>query len=135
MAYYKRGVSKDRLEKYEDATKDYDKTIEINPNNDIVYTNRGLSKYYLEKYEDAISDFTEAINRYPENDTRKIDINKANAYAHRGICKLEIKKHEEAISDFKKADKYDNNQIKTLECFRSAGKSVNKNNIYSSRIS
>ena len=55
------------LGKYEDAIKDFDKVLEIDPEYSNGYYNRGLSLNNLEKYEEAIKDFDIAIKLDPED--------------------------------------------------------------------
>ena len=53
--------------KYEEAIKDYDKVIELNPQYDGAHYNRGVVKNYLGYYEEAIKDFDKAIELDPKN--------------------------------------------------------------------
>ena len=69
---------KKNLGKYEEAIKDYDKAIELDPDYSDAYNNRGLAKYYLDKYGEAIKDFNKVIELTP---------NYTNAYYDRGNAK------------------------------------------------
>ena len=67
MAYYNRGLAKSDLENNEEAIKDYDKAIELNPNYSDAYNNRGVAKKNSGKYEEAIKDYNKAIELNPNN--------------------------------------------------------------------
>ena len=47
--------------KYEDAIKDYNRAIELNPNEPFNWNNRGNSFKNLKRYEEAIKDYNKAI--------------------------------------------------------------------------
>ncbi|MEI0608286.1 tetratricopeptide repeat protein, partial [Brachyspira pulli] len=59
--YNNRGFTKYYLDQYEEAIKDYDKAIELNPNNRAFYNNRGVSKENLEEYNEALKDYKKAL--------------------------------------------------------------------------
>ena len=63
---------------------DYDRAIQLNPNNAIAYYNRGLAKYALGKNQEAIADYDLAI---------KLDSNHAIAYVNRGLAKCALGKN------------------------------------------
>ena len=44
------------MKDYQEALKDYDKAIELNPNSSEAYNNRGACKQYMKDYEGAMSD-------------------------------------------------------------------------------
>ena len=94
MAYYNRGLAKSDLENNEEAIKDYDKAIELNPNYSDAYNNRGVSKSDLGNNEEAIKDYDKAIESNPNN---------SDAYNNRGNEKNNLKQYNEAIKDFNKA--------------------------------
>lgn len=128
MAYNNRGIAKSNLRFNEEVIKDFDKAIELNPNNSEAYNNRGNAKAYLEFNEEAIKDYDKAIELNPNSsevynnrgnvknnlglykDAIK-DFNKAielnpdysNAYSNRGISKHKLEKYKEAIKDYDKA--------------------------------
>ena len=69
--YFNRGVAKLQLGKFKESIKDFDKSIELNPQHALAYKNRGLAKYNLGKSEDAIKDFERAIELNP-NDSESL---------------------------------------------------------------
>jgi Flp pilus assembly protein TadD len=76
------------------AVEDYNKAIQLNPNNASAYNNRGVSKDNLEDYRGAIEDYNKAIQLNPNN---------AGAYNNRGVSKDNLEDYRGAIEDFNKA--------------------------------
>ncbi len=93
-AYNNRGLAKHDLERYEEAIRDYDKAIELQPDYAAAYHNRGLAKNSLQRYEEAIKDYDKVIELQPED---------AEAYHNRGVAKYDLQRYEEAIADYDKA--------------------------------
>jgi tetratricopeptide (TPR) repeat protein len=65
--YNHRGLFKADIHDYEGALLDYDKTIELRPNDSIGYNNRGLTRKELKDYQGALADYDQAIALEPEN--------------------------------------------------------------------
>ena len=93
-AFLSRGLSKNDLDRHEDAISDYNEAIRLKPNYTEAYFLRGLSKNNLDRHEDAILDCNEAIRLKP---------NYGNAYFLRGIAKVALGKVEEAKVDYQMA--------------------------------
>jgi len=93
-AYYNRGNAYYRLNQYERAIEDYNKTIELNQNLAEPYNNRGLAYIGLGRYGMAIDDCSKAI---------ELNSNFAETYNNRGLAYIGLKKHERAIEDYNKA--------------------------------
>ena len=92
--YFVRGKAKTDLGQYLAAISDYDKGIQLKPDDAQAYYNRGLAKYYLGQYLAAISDYDKAIQLKPDD---------AQAYSNRGAAKTDLGQYFAAISDHNKA--------------------------------
>ena len=73
-----RGDAKDHLKQFTEAEKDYNQTIELNPQNEKAYNNRGIAKVSLKEYEEAEKDYSKAI---------ELNRQYAEAYKNRGLVK------------------------------------------------
>jgi tetratricopeptide (TPR) repeat protein len=142
LHYYMRGKIYSKLNKYNEALLDFNKTIELGLDNDVVYFERGLVYKKMGNYELATNDFNKAIelgtqdiNAYfelakiYENDSLKkydaaISIyNKALEqwssneiiFYNRGYAYKNLKKYDKAIEDWKKAIKLNKSYKKELK--------------------
>ncbi len=92
--YLENGNAKFELGQYEDAIKDYDKVIELNPENSEAYCNRGNAKYKLGQQilKDVIRNFDEAVKDFDE--VFKLDfknknlVNEKAAKIHTLLCNI-----------------------------------------------
>jgi tetratricopeptide (TPR) repeat protein len=66
-----------KLERYFDAIRDFDKVIELNPNDVMAYLNRGIVNIGVKQHYAAIKDFNKTIELNP---------NDALAYLYRGYA-------------------------------------------------
>ena len=73
---------------------DYNKAIEINPQDADAYYNRGIAKYDLGDYQGAIVDYSKAIEINPENEF---------VYSLRGFVRESVNDLVAACSDWRKA--------------------------------
>ena len=73
---------------------DYDRAIQLNPNNANAYVNRGVAKYALGRKKEALADYNRAI---------KLDSNHTFAYFGRGVAKCALGRNQEAIADYDRA--------------------------------
>ena len=69
--------NKFKVRQINEAIKDYNKALNINPYSSVVYGNRGNAKSYIKKYEDAIKDLNISIKRNPY---------RAEVYGHLGYA-------------------------------------------------
>ena len=74
-----------------EAEGDFDKAIDIDPDDASAYYNRAISKDNLENYQGAIEDYTKAIEIDPSADDR---------YHDRALSKTELGDYQGAIEDF-----------------------------------
>ena len=81
-------------DKQKEATKNYDRDIELDPENIMAYLKRGYTYSGLGNYQDAIKDFTKAIELNPEY---------AAAYYNRGFAYFNLSNYQRAIVDYNKA--------------------------------
>ena len=86
------GFSKQGL--YEQAIKEYDKAIELNPTIAKTYVNRAAAYLQLGQFQQAIQDSDKAI---------QLDPAQALGYANRGRAYLELGQLQQAIQDLDKA--------------------------------
>ena len=92
--YFIRGNNHFQQGQYEEAIKDYDEAIRLNPEYALAYNNRGTAKSKSGQYEEAIEDFDKVIELNPKD---------AVAYNNRGYAKNRLGQHEEAIKDYDEA--------------------------------
>ncbi len=92
--YFYRGLSKYELGDYNGAIQDYNKAIQLAPDNTSAYINRGNSKSNLGDENGAIQDYNKAIQLAPDD---------ALAYYNRGISKSNLGDENGAIQDYNKA--------------------------------
>ena len=91
---YNSGVDKYEQGDYQGAIADYDKAIENNPQDEIVYLNRGVAKYNLKDYKGAITDLDKYIEINPHH---------ANPYYISGLARELANDLEGACDDWRKA--------------------------------
>lgn len=92
--WFNRGLDKKYLEDYRGAIADFNKAIELDPNNVRAYVNRGLAKRSLGDSRGAIVDYNKAIELDPKS---------ANTYFNRGIAKHDLKDKNGACLDWSKS--------------------------------
>jgi len=80
-------------DRYGRTVADYDKLIELDPNNTDTYYKRGDFYYETDEYDKAIADYSKAIQLNP---------NHADAYYSRGCAYGETAEYEKAIADHSK---------------------------------
>lgn len=93
--YIESGKTKLEEGKFQEALKDFNKAIELDPNNAEAYLKRTSVKSGLMFDDtDILKDCNKALELEPNN---------PKALVNRGIIKVNLKKEEEAIDDFNKA--------------------------------
>jgi tetratricopeptide (TPR) repeat protein len=98
LAYYNRAFAFNELNQYENAIKDLNVTIEIDPSYTNAYINRGLAYSNLKLDENALADYTKAI---------ELDPLSALAYGNRGMVNYDLKRYDKCIEDCTKAIELD----------------------------
>ena len=92
--YSNMGKAKMLLGKTEEAIKDYDYAVKLNPKQYTAYLNRGLAKQKLKDFRGAVEDFTECL---------KINPKMTDAYLNRALAYLQLNEKENACNDLKQA--------------------------------
>ena len=100
----KQGFSKAELGQYNDAIKDYDTAIRLNPNDAYAFYVRGWSKARIGQYNDAIKDYDTAIRLNPGY---------TFTYCNRGWSKAQLGQHNEAIKDYDTAIRLNPNDTRS----------------------
>lgn len=122
------GVRKLKRNEYLAAIQEFDRLLQIDPDNSRAYYNRGFAYYYLDMHSEAEADFDRSIELNPDdsssflykgmiryfNDDFEGSIEEYNkslergphyykAYYNRGLAKGQLKDLQGAIKDFNKA--------------------------------
>lgn len=105
--YQYRGRLNIKLNKFEDAVIDFNKCLELTPDNFSVYNKRAEAKYLQHKFDEAISDFTVAISLTSSKFV--------SAYINRGHCKVHLKDYEGALKDYRKFESEDFYSKKSMQ--------------------
>jgi len=103
-AYFERGLSKSDAELHEEAIADFDRSLELRPDDPSVLFARGRSKGLLDRHEEAIADFDRSL---------ELAANPA-AFSSRGAAKSLAGRHEEALADFDRALELDPTNVGIL---------------------
>jgi tetratricopeptide (TPR) repeat protein len=92
--YSDRGVAKWRMNQTKEAIEDFNKSIQLSPENATVYNNRGNALMDLGHPEEAIKDFDRAV---------ALSAGYGAAYNNRGNARVMLGQHDAAFHDFRKA--------------------------------
>ncbi len=98
IAWGWRGETYRLMKCYEEALKDFNLAIELDPNYTWAIVSRGLTYRKMECYEEALQDFNQAIELDPKS---------AWAIAFRGRTYRKMERYEEALQDFNQAIELD----------------------------
>lgn len=88
------GIRKSQKGLYGEAIEEFNRSIELDPNNPIPYYMRGYVYARLAMYREAILDFNKAI---------ELDPSDADAFYNRGNMYRQLGENESAIADYTKA--------------------------------
>lgn len=78
------------IKNYKVAIAQYNKTLQINPNNPDIYLQRGYAYRELRNYQAALKDYNEGLRLSPNN---------KEAYIQRGYVQLQLKDYKGALAD------------------------------------
>jgi len=104
-----KGHELSKLEKYEEALRAFDKTLEINPENVVAWIFKGISLCNLEKDEESLEAFNRALNIDPKN---------SFALLIKGVTLNNLKKSKEALEVFNETLETD---PKNIDAWRGKG--------------
>jgi len=96
--YVEQGIIAENNEEYDQAIKDYNHALKLNPFNADAYLWRGRSHYYKEEYNLALADFTKAI---------KLQKDDYPSYTWRARTQHKMRNYDLAIADFSKSIELD----------------------------
>lgn len=100
-----RGVLRARLEQYEQAESDLDRSIYLDPTNAGAYITRAMIRYFRDDLNGALSDYDFAVQVEPMN---------ATAHYNRGNLRAQIGDDNRAIEDFDFVIKSDPNNFMAI---------------------
>nr|WP_267517698.1 tetratricopeptide repeat protein [Borreliella garinii] len=92
--YYKLGIIRFKLKKYEHSIGSFDQTIRLNPKHKKAHNNKGIALMILNKNKKAVESFEKAI---------QIDKNYDTAYYQKGIAEEKNGDMQQAFTSFKNA--------------------------------
>ncbi|WPM06090.1 tetratricopeptide repeat protein [Borreliella sinica] len=92
--YYKLGIIRFKLKKYEPSIESFDQTIRLDPKHKKAHNNKGIALMLLNKNKKAIESFEKAI---------QIDNNYDTAYYQKGIAEEKNGDMQQAFASFKNA--------------------------------
>ena len=92
--YSDRGVAKWRMNQTKEAIEDFNKSIQLSPENATVYNNRGNALMDLGHPDEAVKDFDRAI---------ALSASYGAAYNNRGNARVTLGQYDAAFQDFRKA--------------------------------
>ena len=91
-------MAKYNLLLYDEAGKDFDKAIELDPGNANNLINRGNNYFGMKLYDKAIEDYTQSLELLPNN---------ALTHVNRGMAFSELKQYQESLADYQKSIEID----------------------------
>ena len=99
MSYINLYLRKDKNynEYYSIIEKDFNKAMELKPNDEFIYSKIGGLYYTLEDYEKCLNIFSKVIKLNKENDS---------AYYHIGLSYHKLKNYDEAIKNYELSEQY-----------------------------
>jgi len=96
LAHTNQGTTYSKKGKYNEAIKEYDKAIAINPNCTLAYYNRSVAYTKTRQYDKAINDCNKVLQLDPRH---------ANSYYTRGVSYWHLGSKNQAVKDLQSAAK------------------------------
>ena len=122
-AYTNRGDVNRSINQLNEATSDYLKAIERNPNNIQAYLNRATVRYELSLYKEALDDIQEAINKLSSLSDTSSQL--AEAYNKQGAIYYAMGYLADSLDSYNESIKFSQS---CAECYYNRGISFRKNN-------
>jgi len=106
-ALFQRAMVKVRAGDFEGALADLNRAIELDPQDEMLYSNRGAARAQLGQYEEAMADFNRALELYPRN---------VRVYCNIATLKMMLGDYQEALRNVERALEIDpeNEQVQSL---------------------
>jgi tetratricopeptide (TPR) repeat protein len=115
-SYYNLGLAQYYLDSFEDAIKNFERAVELNPGHENSFIMLGLAQYHLELYEEAIESFEQAIEMNPDD---------AASYYNLGLSQEELGIYHLALENFEAYLNLDGSQYQKIpECVRYAKRRI-----------
>jgi tetratricopeptide (TPR) repeat protein len=102
MAFFERGLAKEKAGDNKGAFENYDQSIKLDPNFANAYYGRGLAKSNLKDDKGAIADYNQAIKLNPDY---------SEVYNNRGSAKDDLKDYQGAIADYTESIRLKNPEL------------------------
>lgn len=93
-AYENRGVLLTKMGRYEESLSDFDKVIQISPDDPVAYRNRAIVYSNLGRLQDALNDYDKSLKLDPKNN---------QVWLNRGFVLDKLNRKNEAIENFGKS--------------------------------
>ena len=105
VAWLRRGISRAKVGRHEEALADLDRALELEPENAAIWANRGGVLERLGRHEEALADLSRSVELDPED---------ATAWSSRGGVQSKLGREAEALADYTHALVLDPTHVETL---------------------
>ena len=98
--YFDQGMAKLNEERYGEAIRDFDRSVQLRSDYYGAYIMRGVAKTHIQRHLEALQDFDEALRLVPAD---LQDATLASLYRRRALTKIELERSRGALPDFDEA--------------------------------
>jgi predicted O-linked N-acetylglucosamine transferase (SPINDLY family) len=91
LSYYHRGNALTEIKRFDEALRDYDRSLELASGGPVTHTSRGNVLQSLRRFDEALRSYDRAIQLNPAY---------PDAHVNRGVAMLELYRFEEALESF-----------------------------------
>jgi tetratricopeptide (TPR) repeat protein len=92
--WFKKGNTLFKLNRYDEAIRAYDKSIELKPDDDLSWYNKGNALFNLNRYDEAIRAYDKSIELKPDDDL---------SWFKKGNTLFKLNRYDEAIRTYKRS--------------------------------